>query len=329
MSNIESQTVTTDSNEEQVNLSTVKPVEKDYTDLCEIDMRDIDEADTSNIVDASTELSVTPVTDTAIDPVTDSPVLSNTKVNYEVVFFVRYTNSPRPSAEELTNLFNTYGRVHHVNSPEDKNFAFVFMTSLSTTLEHRRTRSTISQIIQDMPMDKKFYITVAGSNRGQPQQQTRVNQNTDNRNVRYNNFTTNNANYQKSYFRNGEKTYNRKAYQNLESKPYNRFENKQAINTQSRPYVRNSSYNQQTDNQSRPYVRNSSYSRQSDTQSRPYVRSSSYNQQNDTQVRSQVRRPFVDEERTYPKRPTDEQKDNNSGTYVKNTGKKDYVRRQN
>ena len=85
--------------------------------------------------------------------------------HYEVVFFVRYGVNPRPSLEELTNLFNRYGEVHHINCPQDKNFAFVFMSKLSTDVEHRRTRVTISQIIKDMTPETRFHITVASSNR--------------------------------------------------------------------------------------------------------------------------------------------------------------------
>lgn len=85
--------------------------------------------------------------------------------SYEVVFFVKYKNSPRPSEEDICNYFNTYGSVHHVVCPTDRNFAFVFMTQLATDIEHRRTRTIISQIITEMDPNNRFHITVASSRR--------------------------------------------------------------------------------------------------------------------------------------------------------------------
>jgi len=112
------------------------------------------------------------------------------KVNYEVVFFIRYNYAPRPSVDEITNLFNKYGVVHHVNCPENKNFAFVFMSSLSTMVEHRRTRTTIRQIIDDMTPETHFHITVASSNRGPQQWRPRSNY--------YQNNNYQNNNYQRN-----------------------------------------------------------------------------------------------------------------------------------
>lgn len=113
-----------------------------------------------------------PVTDSNVvdeqEPVTnDAPAEHHQpeKANYEVVFFVRYRVTPRPPSEDVTKFFNNYGVVHHVNCPENRNYAFVFMTSLNTPAEYRRTRTTISQIIQDMTPENRFYITVANSNR--------------------------------------------------------------------------------------------------------------------------------------------------------------------
>lgn len=85
--------------------------------------------------------------------------------NYEVVFFIRYGVNPRPSSEELTTYFSNYGDVDHINCPQDKNFAFVFMARLNTATEYRRTRTTIGQIIRDMTPETRFHITVASSNR--------------------------------------------------------------------------------------------------------------------------------------------------------------------
>ncbi|AYV85079.1 MAG: putative low complexity protein [Satyrvirus sp.] len=87
------------------------------------------------------------------------------KENFEVVFFIRYNTNPRPSEEEITKFFNNYGAVHHVKCPENKNYAYVFMSSLSTSAEHRRTRTSIGEIIKDMTPENKFHITVARSNR--------------------------------------------------------------------------------------------------------------------------------------------------------------------
>lgn len=83
---------------------------------------------------------------------------------YEVVFFVKYNMTfERPSEENIVSYFTKYGDVDHVNCPENKNYAIVFMESLNTEVEHRRTRTTISQIIKDMTPETKFYITVASS----------------------------------------------------------------------------------------------------------------------------------------------------------------------
>jgi len=93
------------------------------------------------------------------------PVAENERPTYEVVFFVRYNKNARPSLEEITTFFNLYGCVHHINCPEGRNYAFIFMTSLNTTAEHRRTRTIIGQIISDMSPESRFHITVASSNR--------------------------------------------------------------------------------------------------------------------------------------------------------------------
>ncbi|MEM0354029.1 MAG: hypothetical protein QXW79_00470 [Thermoplasmata archaeon] len=85
---------------------------------------------------------------------------NNLRNVYEVVFFVRY-QTERPLAEDIVKYFSKYGEVHHIKCPEGRNYAFVFMTSLNTTAERRRTRTTISQIIEDMTPENRFYITVA------------------------------------------------------------------------------------------------------------------------------------------------------------------------
>ena len=99
---------------------------------------------------------------------TQNTTNSKDRNTYEVVFFIKYhiPNIPRPSKEDAETFFNNYGVVHHINYPQNRNFMFVFMTSLNTPVEHRRTRTTISQIIRDMTPENKFHITVANSNRG-------------------------------------------------------------------------------------------------------------------------------------------------------------------
>lgn len=88
------------------------------------------------------------------------------RIKFEVVFFVRYNRGyQRPSVEDIKSYFSNYGTVHHINCPENKNFAFVFMESLLTEVKFRRTRTTISQIIREMDPECKFFITVANSNR--------------------------------------------------------------------------------------------------------------------------------------------------------------------
>jgi ribosomal protein S6 len=88
----------------------------------------------------------------------------NEQKDYEVVFFVRYNEDrhmARPSLEDMTSTFNKYGEVDHINYPENRNFAFVFMKKLNTTATYRRTRTAITQIINDMTPETRFFITVA------------------------------------------------------------------------------------------------------------------------------------------------------------------------
>lgn len=129
----------------------------------------------NEVTDRTNDVRDNLISESQVNIVNDDPSenteqlsIQKERINYEVVFFVRYKNNPRPSLEEITNLFNNYGAVHHINCPEERNYAFVFMTSLNTTAEHRRTRSTIDRIIQDMKQnpETRFHITVASSNRG-------------------------------------------------------------------------------------------------------------------------------------------------------------------
>lgn len=83
----------------------------------------------------------------------------------KLFFFARYNHGPRPQTLDIVNFFNNYGVVHHVNCPATKNYAFIFMASLNINASHRRTRSTISQIIHNMTPETRFHISVASSNR--------------------------------------------------------------------------------------------------------------------------------------------------------------------
>jgi hypothetical protein len=130
-----------------------------------------DEVSTSSTNLSAVSTNVEIVCDDPIDEnKNENPALQKERIIYEVVFFARYNNG-RPSVEEITNFFSNYGVVHHVNCPEGRNNAFIFMSSLSTTTEHRRTRTTISQIINDMTPENRFHITVASSNRPVQQRQ--------------------------------------------------------------------------------------------------------------------------------------------------------------
>lgn len=106
---------------------------------------------------------------------------TTTKKNpYEVVFFARYNYGLRPSNDEIHNFFSKYGEIDHINCPENRSFAFIFMNKLSTDAEQRRTRNTIQQIIRDMTPETRFHITVASS-------RPRFPQNYQPNNRRYNN----------------------------------------------------------------------------------------------------------------------------------------------
>ena len=150
------------------------------------------------------------------------------KMNFEVVFFARYNTNPRPNSEDIVNLFNKYGTVHHVNCPEGRNYAFIFMSSLNTTAEQRRTRTTISQIIRDMTPENRFHITVASSNRAGDAPRR-----------------------------------NNSGYSNQSNRPYNNYgshQDNQSLNGAGRrPYMRNADRNEEYDSTRpvrRPYVNN-------------------------------------------------------------------------
>lgn len=158
------------------------------------------------------------------------------KVKYAVVFFAKYDDprdngntNQRPPVEEITNFFNNYGTVHHVNCPEGRNYAFVFMSSLNTPAEHRRTRTTISKIISDMTPQNRFRITVASSNHNQNRNQNQYNQNQYNQNQyshRYQPVNRQNHYSSRNYDQN-----------------YDGYDTNYSRNT-SQPFQRNNGYNQ-------------------------------------------------------------------------------------
>ena len=158
------------------------------------------------------------------------------KVNYEVVFFARYHSCTRPPADDVTAYFNKYGTVHHVNCPKDTNYAFVFMASLNTTAEKRRTRTTISQIIQDMTPENKFHITVASSNRGAYSQSYQPRQYNNNG---YQNNSENRNYGQRQYNRSNDDRYGGDRY-NEDRSNGGRYQNE---GYGRRPYMRNAGPN--------------------------------------------------------------------------------------
>lgn len=175
-------------------------------------------------------------------PVTDSNVVEEKQVNaektivandpvqnastdgkntkYEVVFFVRYHSCPRPCADDIKSYFSNYGTVDRVNCPDNRNYAFVFMTSLNTSAEHRRTRTTITQIINEMTPETRFHITVASSNRAgysRPMQ-----------------YSTPRTNYRSNYVPDRAQRYPNYRNRDYEGTPANNYDQPR------RPYVRNS-----------------------------------------------------------------------------------------
>lgn len=124
------------------------------------------------------------------------------RVRFEVVFFIKYYSTDRPTVEDITQYFNNYGVVHNVRCPDGTNYAFVYMSSLNTTVDHRRTRTTIGQIIREMPPDFRFHITVASSKHG------------NNRNRQADNSDTEPKNFPNYNVRNNQVQYNRRGRNN-------------------------------------------------------------------------------------------------------------------
>ena len=232
----------------------------------------------------------------------DSPAQPNEqreKVNYEVVFFARYHSSQRPSSEDVTAYFNRYGTVHHVNCPQDSNYAFIFMSSLNTTAERRRTRATISQIINDMTPENKFHITVASSNRGAySQNYNRPKQQNYNENRQYDNRQHDNRQYDNRQYDNRGygRQYRPMRYDNQngyinDNQQYNNSANRMnGMNNeyQRRPYMRNAGPND-TYNRDRPMRRpytSGSYSAE------PYYKPRDSYTMNNLENQTSLRRPY-------------------------------------
>lgn len=222
---------------------------------------------TQNVPESITEIQYIP------EPIPDPPsvtietqnipetlsTVQKIKPKYEVVFFARYPNSPRPTSEEITNFFNNYGVVHHLVCPDGKNFAIIFMNSLSTTIERRRTRTTISQIIKDMTPENKFYITVANSNRNMihnnvPQVRYKRNYNNGYNNYRRPNIPENyngqqNRNYVNNNYQDSQQNRN---YINNNYQVKN-FKNSYDKN-ENNHYRKRTNYNYQNGNYNKPQV---------------------------------------------------------------------------
>jgi hypothetical protein len=129
--------------------------------------------ETTNIF-LSSEKNLIPVIDSRVSIVMDDPI---DEENNEIIFFVRYDYlvrkaagyagelcstkhyNPRPSSGEIFDLFNCYGQVHHVDYPDYKNYAFVFISNI----DYRQTLSIISQIKRNMTPNNRFHINFAGS----------------------------------------------------------------------------------------------------------------------------------------------------------------------
>lgn len=134
---------------------------------------------------------------------TESSNTESPKQHFEVVFYTKFglLNGPsRPTPEQLTDYFNKYGEVHHVKCPDDRQIAFVFMTSLNTNATQYRVRVTKEQIIKDMTPETKFYINVANSRRPQQGGFTDTRQRSDSQPRNYHQQSRYN-NQQQQYYR--------------------------------------------------------------------------------------------------------------------------------
>jgi hypothetical protein len=194
--------------------------------------------------------------------------------HYEVVLFAKYYEEyPRPSEEDLIKFFSNYGTVHHVKCPDDRNIAFIFITKLSTTEEHRRTRVTITQIIRDMTPETKFRVNVANS---RPR----------------NNYNNNNNNGGNNY-QNGPPRNNNGRYNNNQGYTNNRnYNNDQGYQNQSNNYVDNNYDNRQPQQRNngnnydnrQPQQRNNGYNNNYDN--RQPQRNNGYNNYDNRQPRN-------------------------------------------
>ena len=141
---------------EQITSLQTNPVENTPTVLTSINEDEIDDSEYKTTL----TLDSTPQMPTFV---TASGLPFIDKKAYAVVFYAKYytVENPRPSEAQIETYFTTYGQVDHVECPPDKNFAFVYMTSLNTTAEFSRTKNTITTIIRDMLPETRFHIGVA------------------------------------------------------------------------------------------------------------------------------------------------------------------------
>jgi hypothetical protein len=121
-----------------------------------------------------------------ISPDTNLTATAPVERKYAVVFFAKYyaQENPRPSEDSIQGFFNMYGQVDHVECPAGKNFAFIYMNSLSTQAEKSKTKNTMSAIIQSMTPETRFHLGVASmryQNNGQSGQSRQPRQTNYNR----------------------------------------------------------------------------------------------------------------------------------------------------
>ena len=268
MSNLENNNVVTDRrNETSANAELSGQLNLDQSNqLDQLDQLDLNQTKLKKVSssESKTTLAVT-CGDVVDDPVV--PVSANVSDNelnklnqrnrYEVVFYVRYDNG-RPSAEDISNFFSTYGVVDHVVCPQNRNCAFVHMIYLATTVERRRTRTTISQIINDvakLPPGNHFHISVARSRRRrfyQPYHYQHNSQHGLRRNQSQQQSQLNSYQRQNTYHSQDLRVTN--SNHNLPRRPL-RQDNNYHNNHSRQPYVRNLNYGSNNNNRNGPQYR--------------------------------------------------------------------------
>lgn len=189
--------------------------------------------------DRTVDEQVNDQVDEQVDKQVNDQVNDNeqSRTSYEVVFFAKYNKNPRPTLEQMTQFFDKYGTVHHINYPMDRNYAFIFMSKLSTDVEHRRTRTTIGQIIHDMTPETQFHVTVASSNRrpnatytrrniGPRREYSNMHRNFSNNGpIKYNSYKRNNLYDNNSHNRNNSYDNRYNSYDKYDNNSYNSMKN--------------------------------------------------------------------------------------------------------